>query len=108
MLAARHDDDDEDKLYAFFLKKDKRITEEPDFASVVDLVVSKLGIVPNVKDEFQGYKAEQQKNWSSFNSDRKTEALCLLRRNYLFVCFVGFYGISTFIGDLTPNPFLCK
>ena len=22
--------------------------------------------------------------------------------------FVGFYGISTFVGNLTPNPFLCK
>ena len=22
--------------------------------------------------------------------------------------FVGFYGISTFVGYLTPNPFLCK
>ncbi len=21
---------------------------------------------------------------------------------------VGFYGISTFVGYLTPNPFLCK
>ena len=27
----------------------------------------------------------------------------------LFVClFVGFYGISTFVGYLTPNLFLCK
>ena len=24
------------------------------------------------------------------------------------VWFVGFYGVSTFIGYLTPNPFLCK
>ena len=22
--------------------------------------------------------------------------------------FVGFYGISTFVSYLTPNPFLCK
>ena len=22
--------------------------------------------------------------------------------------FVGFYGISTFVGYSTPNPFLCK
>ena len=29
--------------------------------------------------------------------------------NLLFVClFVGFYDISTFVGYLTPNPFLCK
>ena len=35
---------------------------------------------------------------------------------YLDICltttlvwwFVGFYGISTFVGYLTPNPFLCK
>ena len=25
-----------------------------------------------------------------------------------FVWFVGFYDISTFVGYLTPNPFLCK
>ena len=26
-----------------------------------------------------------------------------------YVClFVWFYGISTFVGYLTPNPFLCK
>ena len=24
------------------------------------------------------------------------------------VGFVGLYGISTFLGYLTPNPFLCK
>ena len=24
------------------------------------------------------------------------------------VWFVGFYGISNFVGYLTPNPFLCK
>ena len=27
---------------------------------------------------------------------------------YVMVWFVGFYGISTFVGYLTPNPFLCK
>ena len=26
----------------------------------------------------------------------------------LFVCLVGFFGISTFVGYLMPNPFLCK
>ena len=26
---------------------------------------------------------------------------------YGLVCFVWFYGISTFVGYLTPNPFLC-
>ena len=27
---------------------------------------------------------------------------------FVLVWFVGFYGISTFVGYLTPNPFLCK
>ena len=27
---------------------------------------------------------------------------------YIYVWLVGFYGISTFVGYLTPNPFLCK
>ena len=26
----------------------------------------------------------------------------------ILVWFVGFYGISTFVGYFTPNPFLCK
>ena len=25
-----------------------------------------------------------------------------------FGWFIGFYGMSTFVGYLTPNPFLCK
>ena len=29
-------------------------------------------------------------------------------KNASFVWFVGFYGISTFVAYLTPNPFLCK
>ena len=28
--------------------------------------------------------------------------------NFGLFVFVGFYGISTFVGYLTPNPFLCK
>ena len=27
---------------------------------------------------------------------------------WLVGLFVGFYGISTLVGYLTPNPFLCK
>ena len=30
---------------------------------------------------------------------------------YIYICLVwfgGFYGISTLVGYLTPNPFLCK
>ena len=47
-----------------------------------------------------------------------TDLLCVVLLpafvEHLFVelvvlgCFVGFYGISTFVGYLTPNPFLCK
>ena len=29
-------------------------------------------------------------------------------RNTACLLFVGFYGISTFVGYLTPNPFLWK
>ena len=29
-------------------------------------------------------------------------------RMFLVGWLIGFYGISTFVGDLTPNPFLCK
>ena len=29
-------------------------------------------------------------------------------RSWLVGWFVGLYGISTFVGYLTPNPFLCK
>ena len=28
--------------------------------------------------------------------------------NMMVGWFIGFYGISTFVGYLTPNPFLCK
>ena len=28
--------------------------------------------------------------------------------NSMMVWFLGFYGISTFVGYLTPNTFLCK
>ena len=36
--------------------------------------------------------------WSNQSSRKKT----------LIGWLVGFYGISTFVGYLTPNPFLCK
>ena len=37
--------------------------------------------------------------------------MILFNINYLFVCLfvcLGFYGISTFVGYLMPNPFLYK
>ena len=33
---------------------------------------------------------------------------CCVYIIYTIVWFVWFYGISTFVGYLTPNPFLCK
>ena len=30
------------------------------------------------------------------------------QKGWLVAWLVGFYGISTFVGYLTPNPFLCK
>ncbi len=38
---------------------------------------------------------------------RKTEKREVVKKKGL-VGLVGFYGISTFVGYLTPNPFLCK
>ena len=40
----------------------------------------------------------------------KKKLLSYSNKNSLFwlVWFVWFYGISTFVGYLTPNPFLCK
>ena len=32
----------------------------------------------------------------------------VIKKRELVCWFVGFYGISTFVGYLTPNPFLCK
>ena len=34
--------------------------------------------------------------------------LCIHEMFLSMVWFVWFYGISTFVGYLTPNPFLCK
>ena len=38
-----------------------------------------------------------------FNNNSNTEIIL-----FGLVWFVGFYVISTFVGYLTPNPFLCK
>ena len=60
-----------------------RLVKEPDF-DIVELVASKLETAPNeklmydVKEEMEGYKAEQ-KNRSSISSDSKVKAApCLL------------------------------
>ena len=37
-----------------------------------------------------------------------SEKLEIKGRWFGLVWFGGFYGISTFVGHLTPNPFLCK
>ena len=47
------------ELYAIFKKFMNRFAKESDYDWVVELVVSKLDIVLNVKEEFKGYKAEQ-------------------------------------------------
>ena len=37
------------------------------------------------------------------------EVACYENKKEVFlVWFVGFYGLSTLVGYLTPNPFLCK
>ena len=44
--------------------------------------------------------------------ERKKERKCKKKARNIYIklvgWFVGFYGISTFLGHLTPNPFLCK
>ena len=40
--------------------------------------------------------------------DDKNTLVKLITILILKVWFGGFYGISTFVGYLTPNPFLCK
>ena len=39
-----------------------------------------------------------------YNKKKKKERCYIICLVWLFV----FYGISTFVGYLTPNPFLCK
>ena len=43
-----------------------------------------------------------------FQSPRESLILTLNVWSIGLVCFDGFYGISTFVGYLTPNPFLCE
>ena len=45
--------------------------------------------------------AQDRRTWAAMVRD------AVLAR-FGLVWFVGFYGISTFVGYLTPNPFLCK
>ena len=47
--------------------------------------------------------------WSNLNFLHNSQMITLpTHRWFGLVWFVGFYGISTFVGYLTPNPFLCK
>ena len=41
-------------------------------------------------------------------SVQENETHSILWNFDVLVWFGGFYGISTFVGYLTPNPFLCK
>ena len=50
--------------------------------------------------------------WSDFLTDFNNEVRTqnqLEKMSHLgLLWLVGYYGISTFVGYLTPNPFLCK
>ena len=77
-------------MSCIFKECKKRFEKEPDYDHVVQLVATKLDIVPNeklfsdVKDAFKYYKKEVEKNRSLVSSDRKFEETpCLLRRNYV-------------------------
>ena len=43
-----------------------------------------------------------------FDDEKSFKIIAWIRDILRLVWFVGFYGISTFVGYLTPNPFLCK
>ena len=43
-----------------------------------------------------------------FRAKQKYEVLSATEDRCLFVCLFGFYGISSFLGYLMPNPFLYK
>ena len=58
---------------------------------------------------FYSLLCDAARSWYSlmrflFNVSRSVCSSCSSR----FVWFVGFYGISTFVGYLALNPFLCK
>ena len=50
-----------------------------------------------------------EKHYKVVCQEKKKESKRNTRKLSLFVClFVGFYGISTLLSYLMPNPFLCK
>ena len=55
-------------------------------------------------EDFPGAMDYRDKWWESVREIRVGSATWWWR----LVGWLGFYGISTFIGSLTPNPFLCK
>ena len=59
----------------------------------------KIGM--NTETELSIYHFEYMKRLGSVH-------LPILPCSYDFVCLLGFYGISTFVGYLMPNPFLYK
>ena len=55
---------------------------------------------------FRCYEEVFQKDIGKWLNEQKISLL--LAKFDGLVWFVGFYGISTFVGYLTSNPFLCK
>ena len=49
-----------------------------------------------------------KKTWELTGTYQKEHFKNLPRKTPGLVWFVGLFGISTFVGYLTPNPFLCK
>ena len=59
----------------------------------------------NLTTQEQTLTQEQKINLENLKRIMVSEKTSLLS---LMVWFVGFYGISTIVGYLMPNPFLCK
>ena len=49
----------------------------------------------------------QKRNLTSITTNYEVSWLIAMSR-FGLVWFGGFYGISTFVGYLMPNPFLCE
>ena len=64
---------------------------------MINKMTTHIHLYKELEEEQVGGKFTEENNFAKGKSKR----ICL-------VWFVGFYGISTFVGYLTPNPFSCK
>ena len=98
-----------------------KITDEKDIENHLAKTFSQNSSTKNQSKSFQIIKTKaekvkikfQSKNTKSYNQPfsiaQLKESLNKAHSTAVgLVCFLGFYGISTLVGYLTPNSFLCK